>query len=579
MKKTLISSALLIALTQSANAVDIPFQAQRNADRPNIILIAAEDMNARLGIYGDTVAKTPNLDALAKEAVTFTHAFTMAGVSAPSRAGLITGVFPHKTGLQHMRTASRPSGGYIGVPPAGIKGYPELLRRAGYFTYNDVKTDYQFSNGHTDPGPFSLWTKNGSYNHFDDLLVPAAWRNFDLKNRPFFLNLNPQITHESALFTKESAPEAFAPLVELWNNVRAKYHYTPTDPATVKIAEYWRDTPETRKEIARHYDNIQIMDQQVGDIINKLKEDKLWDNTILIFTADNGDGLPRHKREGYDSGTHVPLIIHIPEKYQPANWKKPGQFDDRLVSFEDFAPTILSMARVPAPSYMQGINMLQVDAPPREYVYASRGRMDEAKMRSWFIRSHKYQYVRNMDSTPGGTSIDFRNGLQITKDLNQASAAHQLTPAQAVWFAPRPREELYDLTHDPEQTHNVADNPRYAAILQQLREKMSQWRDRGNDMNLVEEDRMVTDLLDEQGRQRITLAPVAVQDEVDGKIYIANRTDEASIGYSLDGVNWELYNGSFTPPQNSKQLKVKAVRYGWKESPIITINLKNGGKK
>ncbi|MDR7345729.1 arylsulfatase A-like enzyme [Pantoea alhagi] len=576
MKKTLISSALLIALTHGAQAKTTPFQAQRNAERPNIILIAAEDMNTRLGVYGDKIAKTPHLDALAKEGVTFTQAFTMAGVSSPSRAGLITGVFSHQIGLQHMRTASRPAGGYVGVPPAEIKGYPELLRRAGYFTYNDVKTDYQFSNGFTDPGPFSLWSKNGTYSNFDDLLVPAAWRNFDLQDKPFFINLNPQITHESALFTHESAPAEFASMVDLWRKVREKYHYKPTDPATVNIASYWRDTPETRKELAIHYDNIQIMDQQVGDIIKKLKQDKLWDNTIVIFTADNGDGLPRHKREGYDSGTHVPLIIYMPQKYQPAHWKKPGEYDDRLVSFEDLAPTILGMASVAAPTYMQGINLIQPDAPQREYVYASRGRMDEANMRSWFIRSHKYQYVRNMDSTPGGTSIAFRNGLGITQALNQANAAHQLSAEQSSWFALRPKEELYDLSSDPAQTHNVADNPRYLAVLQQLREEMSRWRNGGNDMNLVDEDRMVADLLDEQGQQRVTLAPVVVQDEVDGKIYIANRTDNASIGYSFDGVNWELYNGSFTPPPNGKRLQVKAVRYGWKESPLVSINLHKG---
>ena len=287
------------------------------------------------------------------------------------------------------------------------------------------------------------------------------------------------------------------------------------------------------------------------DIINKLKEDNLWDNTIVIFTADNGDGLPRHKREGYDAGTHVPLIIDIPEKYQPANWKKPGQFDDRLISFEDLAPTILGMVKVKAPSYMQGINIMRSDAPAREYVYASRGRMDEANRRSWCVRSHQYQYVRDMDSTPdstpGGTSIAFRHGLSTMQALDQAKAAHQLTSAQAAWFAPRPKEALYDLTSDSDQTHNVADNPRYAAVLQQLRAKMSQRRDSGNDMNLVEEDRMEADLLDDQQQQRVTLAPVAVQDELDGKIYSANRTDNASIGYSRYSVNWERYNGSFTP--------------------------------
>ncbi|WP_275430291.1 sulfatase-like hydrolase/transferase [Serratia marcescens] len=108
------------------------------------MLILAEDMNPRLGAYCDPNAVTPNIDALAKESVLYTNAFTMAGVSAPSRAGLITGMPPQATDLLHMRTATYKHK-YQGGPPSYVKAYPELLRRNGYFTYNDTKTDYQFS--------------------------------------------------------------------------------------------------------------------------------------------------------------------------------------------------------------------------------------------------------------------------------------------------------------------------------------------------------------------------------------------------------------------------------------------------
>lgn len=563
-------SGVLFHPAASANEHD--FSAQINSVRPNIILILTEDMNPRLGVYGDKVARTPHLDALAKESVRFTHAFTMAGVSAPSRAGLITGAFPNTIGLQHMRTATRPGGGYVGVPPSWIKGYPELLRRAGYFTYNDTKTDYQFTKGHADTGPFSLWSQHGQYSNIKDLLVPAAWRNYDLQGKPFFMNFNPQITHESALFTKDNVPKGFEYITKVWDEVRSHYQYAATDPARVNIEPWYQDTPETRKELATLYDNIHVMDMQVGNLIDTLKQDKLWNNTIVIFAADNGDGLPRKKREGYDSGTHVPLMIHIPEKYRPAGWPAAGSVDQRLISFEDLAPTILGYASADVPDYMKGIDLSKSHAPARQFVYGVRGRMDNVNMRSLFIRDKHYQYVRNMDNTPGAVSIPFRDVQMTMRALVKAEQAHQLTKAQQSWFAPRPTEEFYDLQRDPWQLSNLAQDPDYQQQLTAFRQAMDNWRDSGNDMNLVKEDLMVSDLLNAQGEQQITLPPVATQDAVNNKIYLTNRTENASIGYSWDGKTWLLYTKALTPPAGKPSLQFKAVRYGWQESPLQALS-------
>lgn len=568
MKPLLLSSMITgMLLAPSVNAVNTHFQPQIRSDRPNIILIATEDMNARIGAFGDPVANTPNLDALAKESVRFTNAFTMAGVSAPSRAGLITGVFAHTIGLQHMRTATRPEGAYVGVPPSWIKGYPELLRRSGYFTYNDTKTDYQFTRGHADVGPFSLWSAHGDYGNMDDLRVPVAWRNYDLQGKPFFMNFNPQITHESALFTDNNTPKGFEYITKVWNELRSHYRYTPTDPASVVIEPWLVDTPETRQELAQLYDNVQVMDQQVGNLIQSLKKDKLWDNTIVIFTADNGDGLPRKKREGYDSGTHVPMIIHIPAKYRPAGWPADGSSDDRLISFEDLAPTLLGYAGVKVPDYMKGVDLSKDNAPRREYVYGSRGRMDNLKMRSLFVRDKNFQYVRNLDKTPGGAGIPFRNALRSMHDLVNAQQNKQLNPAQQAWFEPRPAEEFYDLRKDPAQLKNVITDNAYSAEIARFRQAMDDWRDQGNDTNLIDEGQMVADLLDTHGQQHVTLPPVVMQDEVNHKIYLSNRTENASIGYSWDGKTWQLYTGAITPRADKSVLHFKAVRYGWQESP------------
>lgn len=570
MKKLLLTSLITMTFSHSIVAADL--SAQINSNRPNIVLVLTEDMNPRIGAYGDPVANTPNIDALAGESVLFTHAFTMAGVSAPSRAGLITGVPPQTIGLQHMRTSSY-SHSYMGVPPSYIKAYPELLRRNGYFTYVDAKTDYQFTDGPYSPGPFSIWSAHGSVKNMADLRIPAAWENYDLNSKPFFINLNPQITHESGMFTEKNVPVAFKQLPAQWRELKSVYTLHKVDPTSISIDPYWKDTPEVRQELALFYENINVMDQQVGNIINHLKKDGLWDNTIFIFAADNGDGLPRHKREGYDSGTHVPLIIHIPNKYKPKGWQANGSKDDRLISFEDLAPTILGFTHTPIPFYMNGIDYSKDDAKEREFIYSARGRMDDQYLTSYFVRSKDYQYVQNMDKTPNGAHIAFRDSLNTTRALNQAHENGELKPEQEAWFAPRVDEELYDLKKDPDELHNISAEPASQNTLALFREKLEGWRNRANDMNIVPEEQMVQDLLDDYGKPRVTLAPVVQLNAVTHKLYIANRTADASIGYSLDGKNWELYTSAFSVAQDVRKIYVKAVRYGWKESEVIDFNL------
>lgn len=570
MKKHII--AVLITMTTAPSALADGFTAQISSDRPNVVLILAEDMTPRLGAYGDPNAVTPNIDELAKESVVFTHAFTMAGVCAPSRAGLITGVPQHATGLQHMRTATY-SHPYLGVPPAWVKGYPELLRRAGYFTYVDTKTDYQFSNGYSDVGPFTLWDAHGNYSNLDDLRVPAAWQNYDLKGKPFYINFNPQITHESGLLTLENAPKAFRALPKIWDKLRSFYTQVNINPAELRIDPYWQDTSEVRKELALFYRNINVMDQQVGNIVARLKHDNLWDNTIVIFAADNGDGLPRHKREGYDSGTHVPLIMHVPEKYRPTGWKKSGEKDNRLVSFEDLAPTILGFTRSPVPVYMQGVNMSADNAPYREYVFSSRGRMDNVALRSYYVRSKDYQYVQNFDTTANGVNIDFRNALVTAQVLNSGHKTKTLSQEQENWFAEKPREELYDLRRDPWQLNNIADENSSIARVDIFREKLEQWRNQTNDTSIISEAQMVEDLQDATGRARITLAPVAEINPVTDKLFIVSRTEGASLGYSFDDTNWAIYTEALKVPKEVKTVAIKAVRYGWKESNTVHLQL------
>lgn len=567
MFKKFMAIALLVASASSALSAE--FDQQRDSEKPNIVLVVAEDLSARIGAYGDDIARTPNLDSLANEGVLFNNVYTMAGVCAPSRAGLITGAPPHRVGLQHMRTADKQ---YFGVPPAQVKAYPEILRKKGYFTYNDIKTDYQFSKGVVGVGPFTIWSANGDVRNPKDSLVPSAWREHDLQGKPFFINLNPFITHESALFIPENTPPYLQQMNQISEGIRANYEFETPELDKITVPPYLVDSLETRKEIARFYENIDVMDQQVGDVIANLKKDKLWDNTIFIFTTDHGDALPRSKREGLVSGIKVPMIVHIPEKYKPDWMPENGESTDRLVSFEDLAPTILGFAGIEKLPYMQGID-LSDDAPvEREYVFADRARMDSVELRSYYVLDGKYQYVRNYAKQPNGSDIKFRNVLSSVAALNSARDSNDLTVQQKAWFDEKEPEELYDLSKDAEQLVNLAGNSDYENVLSRFREQLDQWRNLGSDYNLIEESVLIQDSANQHDSQQTTLPAVAELDEVTGKVFMTPRTAGASIGYSYDGQTWYVYDRSFIPDQAKDKLFIKSVRYGWAESDVATLN-------
>ncbi|MBN2310375.1 MAG: sulfatase, partial [Candidatus Hydrogenedentes bacterium] len=278
--------------------------------RPNILWISCEDTSPDLGCYGDSYAITPNLDRFASEGIRYTYAFTHAGVCAPSRSGIITGVYPTCIGTQQMRCK--------GVPPPEVRCFTEYLRAAGYYCTNCSKTDYQF-----DP-PLTAW---------DECDKKAHWRG-RAEGQPFFTVINLTVTHESQA---RSSMEG----------VRARFdELTPEerhDPAAATMPPYYPDTPAARADWAQYYDTVTLMDKQAGEILAQLEADGLADDTIVWFWGDHGRGLSRAKRWLYDSGTHVPLLIRVPEKYRalavpdaPEN-AAPGAVNEELVAFLDFA--------------------------------------------------------------------------------------------------------------------------------------------------------------------------------------------------------------------------------------------------
>jgi N-sulfoglucosamine sulfohydrolase len=529
-------------------------------ERPSILLLMAEDLSPRIGAFGDKVAVTPNIDKLAQQGVRYTNTFTAAGVCAPSRASIITGMHQESIGAQHMRAFNYKQGTYYTVPPKDMKAFPELLRAEGYFTFNSAKLDYQFSDVLPGSGPFTLWDSDTTKGiNFDD--IPDA--------QPFFGYLNFLGTHESGLFPRYAFPRNKFHLMGQLTHI--KIHWDTKDQvlgADVEVPPYYPDTPVVREDIARQYNNLITVDRQVGEVLEKLEASGRADNTIVIWTTDHGDGLPRAKRELYDSGLKVPMIIRWPEKFRPAD-VKPGSLDERLISFVDLAPTILSLAGAPLPNFLHGRVFAGAEKlAPREYIYAARDRIGHVSDRQRAVRDKRFKYIRSYNQQTGGFHLGYRDNLNIMQELWRMLAAGELNAVQRQWFSPRPAEMLFDTQNDPHEINNLADNPDYFDELERLREAYKAQRTRVPDLSDKSEAYMAARFWPE-GIEPITAIPnLQVENSI---LTLTCASEGASIGYRINGSRWHLYTAPI-PLLISDKIEVKAVRYGWAESEITKFN-------
>ena len=521
--------------------------------QPNILWITCEDMSARLPSYGDHTVKTPNIDRLAQDGVRYTRAFGTYGVCAPNRHTLIMGMYPSSTGAMAMRTWRRTSAlkfitdpellaipVYEATPPANAKSFTEYLRAAGYYCSNNSKTDYQMAT------PITAW---------DDSSKNAHWRNRPSKDMPFFAVFNNTVTHESKTF-KQTSPKV-------------------VDPAKLTVPPYYPDTPEVRQALAWHYDNIAAMDKWVGNLMRELEEDGLLDNTIVFFYSDHGDGLPRAKRWVYDSGLHVPLIIRFPDK------RGAGTTNGELVSFVDFAPTVLSLLEILIPSHMQGRAFLgSAKAAPRKYIYGLRDRMDPAPEMIRAVRDKRFKYIRNYrPDLPYIGNIPYRDQAPIMQSIKEHMDAGTLGPDQWQFTAvKKPLEELYDTDKDPHEIHNLASDPQYFDKLAELRAAHERWTGKYNDLGHMPESELVKILWPPDGKQPTTADPVIT---FSGKqAVIACASEGASIAYrigkkfeSSNKSGWLLYTGPVDLSASEGHIEAQAIRYGWKKSGVINAKL------
>lgn len=437
-----------------------PALGQTAENMPNILWITCEDLNAFLGSYGDSQAITPNLDRLAEEGVRFTQAFATAPVCSPARSALITGIYATSMGTQHLRSE-------VEIPDE-VKTLPHYLREAGYYCSNNSKEDYNFQDS-------TIWNESSKQAH---------WRNRP-EGKPFFSVFNIETTHQSKIFGSD---EAFYKKFGYQLTTKERH-----DPDNMVIPPYFFDTPATRKMWARYYDLVTIMDRQVQEILGQLQEDGLEDNTIIFFFADHGTGMPRGKRTLYDSGLKVPFLAKAPPAYQEALGLIPGTQKDQLVSFVDFAPTVLSIIGCEMPDQMQGTAFLgEHKQPAPEYAFATSDRVDEAFEISRSVRGQRFLYIRNyLPHLPLIQPNFYTDQSEVMVELRRVLAEGNLTPAQqSMWAPTRSSEELYDTEADPYQVNNLADNPEYATILTGMRAAQQQWAIETHDSGLIPEPMM-----------------------------------------------------------------------------------------
>lgn len=448
MNRSLLFAAVMWLTAICSNAAET---------RPNILWLSCEDISAHLGCYGDSHAITPNLDRLASEGVRYTNAFTTAGVCAPCRSGIITGMYQTTLGTHHMRCTA--------TLPDSIRPFPVSLRQAGYFCTNNSKQDYQFKT------PKDTWDVSSSKAH---------WRDRTDSDRPFFSVFNFTGCHESGIASKSK----YESVTEVLTDDQRQ------DPSALELPPYYPDTPITREDWKRNYELITAMDHWAGELIQQLKEDGLYEDTIVMYWSDHGVGLPRAKRWLYESGTHIPLIVRIPENLRVDGQGNPGSDSDQLISSIDFGPTVLNLAGLDIPGHVQGQPFLGKNTPtPRDYVYGARDRMDERYDIIRMVRDKQYRYLRNYE--PLKSYYQYINTCEkgaTMRELRRLHDAGDLTPEAEYYFsATKPVEELYDVRADPHETQNLASDPAYADVLKRMRQAQSQWvRDTG-DLGLIPE--------------------------------------------------------------------------------------------
>ncbi|GAB5561377.1 MAG: sulfatase [Synoicihabitans sp.] len=447
--------------------------------RPNILWIFSEDLSPYMGCYGDPInaGHTPTIDKFAADGVLFTRAFASAPVCSASRSAIITGVMQTTTGT-HQHRSSRTTDGKV-VPPSlrihlpdGITTLPEIMRAAGYFTFNSGKDDYNFhynrgdlySVGNEDtyqPG-MNGWQGNRAKHNLS--ITEDTWNSRPDKSQPWFGQIEIKGGKANSRWVR--------PGEELADE-------------EVPLPPYFPDTKAHRKAWTQHYNAVRGADARVETIMNQLEADGELENTIVFFFSDHGNNQSlRHKQFCYEGGVHIPLMV---KGNHPAIGK--GIVRDELVSALDITATTLALGGQPLPDYLDGQDLFSDSYQEYDYVISARDRCDYTIDHIRTVRTDRYRYIRNGYLDRAMLQAQYRDNHPTVADLKRLHAAGELSPYLADhWFGPRPREEFYDLETDPHQIHNLANDPAFETELVRHRTILDVWIRETNDQGQYPED-------------------------------------------------------------------------------------------
>ncbi|MEP4078538.1 MAG: sulfatase [Haloferula sp.] len=433
--------------------------------KPNILWIFSEDLSPYMGCYDDPVnsGHTPAIDKLAASGVLFKRAFVPAPVCSASRSAIITGAMQTTTGTHQHRSGRWPKGV---VPedtqihlPDGVVTIPELMRKAGYFTFNCGKDDYNF---HYDRRAlYSVGTKDNYKAGVN------GWQGNTARHGGSF-------TKDNWSARKDEDQPWFGQIM-IWGGKAKARHVRKGEllkDDSVPLPPYFPDTPAHRGSWTMHYNAARGADAQIEEILEQLIADGEFENTLIFFFSDHGNNQSlRHKQFCYEGGVHVPLMIM---GNHPA--LKAGTVRNELVSGLDIPATTLAFAGVDAPDHLDGQDLFGKDYKKRDHVISARDRCDYTIDRIRTVRTDKFRYIRNYHLDRPLLQAQYRDKQPTVKDLKRLHEAGELTSYQEEhWFGLRPKEELYEIARDPHQINNLAGDPKYADELKRHRGILEEW--------------------------------------------------------------------------------------------------------
>ena len=452
----IVPAVLVLALVQTGCG-EAQSSTETVSTQPNILWIVGENFKLDFGVYGAENVHTPNLDSLAENGIRFTRAFATSPVCAPSRSAFMTGMYQTSTDTHNMRSHREDDYRL----PDGVRPLTHWLQDAGYLTANI-----------THIGEREVGTGKLDLNFVNEgpIYQSTDWE--DLRHsQPFFAQINtPEAEYD--IYDRMSAEK------ERVKWVGEEWHPQIATPDNVTPPPYYPDHPVTRQEWARYLNSVSGMDVRIGWVLDRLRKDGLAENTIVVFFADNGRLEARGIHWAWDTGLHVPMIIHWPEGIPAPPQYAPGAVIDEVVSLLDLTATTLWMAGIDRPPLMQSRLFLGENADQaRKYAFSARDRIDETVLRIRSVRGARYHYLRNIDAKQGFSTLNrYKEKCFLVKPLMRTLAEQgQLSGAAARLMEPLPFEELYDTEADPHEINNLATSDEYQNILIEYRAALDAW--------------------------------------------------------------------------------------------------------